>query len=258
MNVNNLYNGITGIRDAYILEALETKPGKRRQRWVHWAAVAACGCLVLAGIAMFLSRQESASTGTRMWSQNFPAEDYFPGRTQSAGTTTDSMLPESDIFVQTRDFSGQRTQLEQEGVIPAMESHNIFECQADYDAAGAIGFVTISWHNRDSADAYSDLSILVSRQPMEAADDCVSVALDENGNPVERQTTVTQRDGIQILGDENPVGTKTLSFQLDGCWYRITGSWNNSYTSVVALLDWIWEHPIALERFSMDSGDISR
>ena len=38
-------------------------------------------------------------------------------------------------------------------------------------------------------------------------------------------------------------------------WYQIKGSWNDSYESIVTLLDWLWEHPIDFDRFPMDAGD---
>lgn len=46
-----------------------------------------------------------------------------------------------------------------------------------------------------------------------------------------------------------------MTFQNKYGWYQIAGSWNDSYSDMVMLLDWLWEHPIDFERFPIEKGD---
>ena len=78
--------------------------------------------------------------------------------------------------------------------------------------------------------------------------------INENGNILEPSVTVTERDGIQIVAEGRIDRGKTLTFQNDTGWYQIKGSGNDSYESVVVLLDWLWEHSIDFDRFTMDAG----
>lgn len=49
-----------------------------------------------------------------------------------------------------------------------------------------------------------------------------------------------KRDGVQIVTTGTQNTDKTINFQNETAWYQITGTWNDSYESVVELLDWVW------------------
>lgn len=61
MKKEDLYNGITGVRQEYLEEADDYKPAKAF-RWKRWVAVAACLCLLVAGSNFFFPGQKSVSS----------------------------------------------------------------------------------------------------------------------------------------------------------------------------------------------------
>ena len=67
---------------------------------------------------------------------------------------------------------------------------------------------------------------------------------------------MTVRDGVEIVAEGWEKDDKTLTFKKDGVWYQVTGSWADGFEDVVALLDWVWAHPIDLERFTIERGDV--
>jgi hypothetical protein len=191
------------------------------------------------------------------WSKNFKADNYFKyndmedgGGASSSSSFADAALP----YQETRSFSGMRERLEAEGVIPAMPGHPLYDCGVNYNADGSIYSLSFLWHSRNP-DVYSDLSITAGYQEVEKITDCIFIEVDDNGNIVEPAVTVTERDGVRIVAEGNANRDKTLTFQNENGWYQIEGSWNDGYTEMAALLDWVWEHPVDFSLFPIDAGD---
>lgn len=257
MNQELLSDALTDLDEDLIAEAdrLRQRGKSRRGQLMGLSAAAACLCLVLLGLWTAL-RASTPDHPVLVWSDGFPAADYF--KYSRSGTGGVSSIVEADSqfmapFAETRVFSDRREKLEAEGVIPVVNTHPLFDCSAHYNEDGGLYSLELSWHRRDGD--YSDLSITAGHQEVPQITDCIFVEIDENGNIVEPSVTVTERDGISIVAEGQLNQSKTLTFQNDAGWYRIKGSWNDSYEAVVALLDWLWEHPIDFSRFPMEAGD---
>lgn len=253
---------VLGELDDDIVEGAKTPMNKsinskvRRSSWPKWGAIAACLCLIIGGIVLFRGALEQPHS-ILYWSEGWDANDYFMySNTTSDGTSTSSSLDSSAIlYAEERAFSDWREQLEADKIIPVINSHPLFDCIVHYNNDGSIFSVNISWHRRGKKADYSDLKIIAGYQEVEQIKDCVVVEVDANGNIVEPNITVTERDGIQIVAEGSENRGKAITFQNDNGWYQISGSSNDSYETVVELLDWFWDNPIDFEKFPMDAGD---
>lgn len=187
------------------------------------------------------------------WNDNFQAQDYFKYNSGSDNVSESKSIAEDTIeYAATRSFSDYREQMEQDGVIPVMNEHPMYTCSVCYNEDGSIFSITHVWSQR--GDAYSNLTITIGYQEVKVIQDCISIEVDENGNIVEPAVTVTDRDGIQIVAKGNENREKTITFQNDTAWYQITGSWGDKYEPMVALLDWVWEHPVDFDMFALEKG----
>ncbi len=255
--------------DAAFIEEAEKLPVERlKQRKVirKWGALAACLCLVVAGAGILLSGgnfsgknifSKNKNTPVLTWSSGFMAAEYFKYSSYGKGVIgTETMkLFSADYmppWASERYFSDERESMEAERVIPSLPDYPLYTCIARYDSDDSLFSVTFSWHRQ--GDTYSHLSIVAGYQEIEEVEDCIFIPIDENGNIVPPAVTVTERDGIQIVAEGKENQQKTLTFQNDTGWYQITGSSFDSYESVVELLDWLWEHPVDFERFSIEKG----
>jgi hypothetical protein len=240
------------INENYVKEA-ETVKKSRKPAWMKWGAAAACLCLVVVG-AVYLLAPGSSGKPVLEWSEGFRAANYFKYNNKMEATSSSSSSDSIAVapYAAERYFSDNREQMEADGVIPDMKDHPLFDCVARYNEDGSIFSVTFTWHQQ--GDVYSNLSITAGYQEVETIQDCIGVEVDEDGNIVEPAVTVTERDGVQIVAEGNKNRDKTLTFQNDTGWYQITGSWNDSYESVVELLDWVWEHPVDFDLFDMSLG----
>jgi uncharacterized protein YuzE len=239
------------INEKYIKEARTAKKSKT-PTWVKWGAVAACLCLVAVGAVQLLSNR-SGSKPILEWSAGFQAADYFAYNDEKGGSSASASLDTSALpYAAERYFSDDRSQMEEDGVIPKMEDSQLFDCVARYNEDGSIFSVTFVWHQR--GETYSDLSITAGIQEVETIQDTIFIEVDEDGNIVPPSVTVTERDGIQIVAEGSKTQNKTLTFQNDTGWYQISGSWNDSYEDMATLLDWVWAHPVDFDRFDMSLG----
>lgn len=230
-----------------------TKSGKKRL--IRWGAAAACLCVVLLGAWVAL-RTDASGSPVLTWNSSFEAEDYFKYNKSDQGSALSSGNMDSQFerpYAESRVFSDLRGDLEAEGIIPVVETHPLFDCSAHYNEDGSLYSLELRWHQR--GDGYSDLAIIAGYQEVPQITDCICIEIDENGNILEPSVTVTERDGVQIVAEGRLNQSKTMTFQNDTGWYQIKGSWNDSYASMVTLLDWLWEHPIDFDRFPMDAGD---
>lgn len=226
-----------------------------KKRLIRWGAAAACLCVVLLGVWAAL-RTDASGSPVLTWNSGFKAEDYFMYNESDQGSALSSGNMDSQFerpYAESRVFSDLRGDLEAEGIIPVVETHPLFNCSAHYNEDGSLYSLELRWHLR--GDGYSDLAIIAGYQEVPQITDCICIEIDENGNILEPSVTVTERDGVQIVAEGRLDRNKTITFQNDTGWYQIQGSWNDSYASMVTLLDWLWEHPIDFDRFPMDAGD---
>ena len=251
MTNEKLYEVLGDINEKHVKEAREYRKAKKPV-WLKWGAMAACLCLVVVGAVNMMTSKESNRT-ILQWSDNFSAEEYFKYNTGSEGVSSSKSIADSAIqYAATRDFSDNRTQMEQDGTIPVMKDHPMYNCSVHYNEDGSIFSITHSWHRR--GDTYSDLTITIGHQEIEIIQDCIYIEIDENGNIVEPAVTVTERDGIQIVAEGSENREKIITFQNDTAWYQITGHSRDSYSAVVMLLDWVWDHPVDFEMFDINEG----
>lgn len=248
MRGNELLDKLELIDPAYI-EAADAKP-KKKMLWVSRGALAACLCLAAMSVMLFIPDN---SRSVLKWSESFRPESYF--KYNQSGNDTD-LVDSIDIsaipYADSRDFSDYRSRMEADNIIPEMPEHPLFSCTARYNEDDSIYSVSFSWHQR--GESYSDLTIVAGYQEIESIEDCIAVEIDENGNIVSPSVTVTERDGIRITAKGSINSRKTLTFRNETAWYQIIGSWGDSYESMAELLDWVWEHPIEFDLFTIDKG----
>jgi hypothetical protein len=254
MTNEKIYEVLGDINEKHIGEAHRITAKSKKYAWVKWGTMAACFCLVVLVCAVYRISPGNSSKPVLKWSKGFQAADYFAyNEGNENGTSSSSSLDMSAIpYASERSFSDYRDQMEADGIIPEMPDHPLFECIGRYNEDGSVFSVTFVWRQR--GDVYGDLKITAGLQEVEMIEDCVFAEVDEDGNIVSPAVTVTERDGVQIVAEGNENRDKTLNFQNDTGWYQITGSWNDSYESVVQLLDWVWEHPVDFDRFDMRLG----
>lgn len=229
--------------------------GKKRYGWMKWGAAAAFLCLIGMGAGLALS--DKGGNHVLQWDASFAAEQYFKysdgEEMVSSNGMSDSVIP----YAESRYFSDQREKLENEDVLPQMPNHLMSAFRADYNADGSLYSLVLAWHRRDreGTENYSDLIVTAGYEEVPSIEDCIAIEIDENGNVLGPAVTVTERDGIPIIAKGGEGRDKTLTFQTENGWYQITGSWNDNYNDVVALLDWFWDHPIDFTLFPMEKGD---
>ena len=251
MNSEQLRDAIGEVRDDFILDA-DTVVKNHKRKWIVWTAAAACLCLLASG-AVKLWGGPSVKTITQQWSPTLSAKDYFKnsGKGNGQNRTSDSasiVVPPFSIQVSLDD---DRNKLEEDGVLPVMPDHQEQFFFAGYHGDGSLYKVSFSWMRRGKTNAeYSTLTLTAAPKELHEVSDVVYVRMDENGNPIPADVTVTERDGVRIIAEGGEEEEKTLTWQTEGGWYQIGGSWNDSYEDVVALLDWFWEHPLCLDRFT--------
>lgn len=228
--------------DAGLIERAGRIRQRKRKMRTGWAA-AACLCLIIGGIALFRGAK-AADEGARQWSASTTAEDYFKnsrnGAAQDPSSTAALVMPPYAVAVSLND---KRAELEAGGVLPAMPDHPEQWFEVRFNGDGSLYKVSFLWMRRSESglDEYSDLWLEAApREPHELGD------VVDMSQP---DSTVTRRDGVAILAVGGERQTKSLTWQTDQGWFRITGCWNDSYASLVALLDWFWEHPLDLDRF---------
>jgi hypothetical protein len=254
MTNEKLYEVLGDINEKHIGEAHRTTAKSKKHAWVKWGAIAACLCLVVLVGAVHRISPGNSSNPVLEWSKGFQAADYFTYNEENEnGVSSSASLDTSAIpYAAECYFSDEREQMETDGVIPEMTDYPLFDCIGRYNEDGSIYSVTFVWGLR--GDTYSNLKITAGLQEVEMIEDCIGIEVDEDGNIVTPAVTVTERDGVSIVAEGNENRDKTLTFRNDTGWYQITGSWNDSYESVVQLLDWVWEHPVDFERFDMSRG----
>ena len=258
MKADDLLDMIGDADDSLVEEAGKRKKTKRPE-WIRWAAAAACLCLAAGAVIHFAGAPGRGGNRVMPWASSYTAADYFRNSGEGeSGAEEKSIADRAVPYAESRDFSGSRSLMEEEGAIPAMESHPLFYAQANYSADGSIYSVEMTWNRRDlkGLEHYSDLSLTAGYEEIPAVEDCIVVELGPDGKVLEPAATVTERDGVQIIARGREDQKKTITFQNPGGWYQISGSWNDSYEDVAALFEWFWDHPLDFSRFAREDGDI--
>ena len=258
MKADDLLDMIGDADDSVIEEARKKKktaaPG-----WIRWAAAAACLCLAAGALIHFAGAPGRGGNRVMPWDGSYTAADYFRYSDGEEGKAEEkSIADHAVLYAESRYFSDDRSLMEEEGAIPAMDSHPVFHAQANYSGDGSIYSVEITWNRRDleGLEHYSDLSLTAGHEEVPVIEDCVVVEVDPDGRVLEPAATVTERDGVQIVARGREDQKKTITFRNETGWYQISGSWNDSYEDVAALFEWFWDHPLDFSRFAREDGDI--
>ncbi len=244
--------------DNDLLESTATLRTKKRKKpnLPKWSALAACFCLAAVGAVLLFGK--GGTNRIQMWDESYTVKDYFKYCDAATGSSAEMKLDASVIpYSQTRYFSDRRAELEENKIIPRIETHPLFYATAGYNDDGSFYCVEFMWCRRsaDSLETYSDLKVLAGYEEIPIVNDCVFVETDENGNILEPSVTVTERDGIQIAARGREGTEKTLTYKTESGWYQISGSWNDSYDAVVSIFDWFFEHPLDFTKFPIEAGD---
>lgn len=258
MRSDLLQDAIGEVREDFVLDA-ETHVARKKPKLARWGMAAAGLFLVAAGVKIALLHQPV--NHVQQWNDAFKAEQYF--RYSDMGDIASTSESDSYFtipYAESRFFSDWREELEEGSVLPPMDTYPMFTLQANYNADGSLYSLVMSWHRRDQTgtDNYSDLTVMAGYDEVPVITDCIAVEIDEEGNVLEPAVTVTERDGIRIIAQGKEGRDKTLTFQTENGWYRISGSWNDSFDSVAGLLDWFWEHPVSFEVFRMEDFPVEQ
>lgn len=203
------------IQDAHTVPMKESNFVKRQTLWLKWGAALACLCVIMAGVTLVFHQQMGApfwqkiahkqgNNHVQQWDADFSADQYFAYSNSkdivSESSISDSALP----YAESRFFSGQRKQLETEGILPKMDAYPQFRLQGNYYADGSLYSLELEWSSRNQEDisAYSTLTVTAGYDEVPSIQDCIFIEVDENGNVLEPAVTVTERDGIQIIAKE--------------------------------------------------------
>ncbi len=280
MKSERLLEALGDIRDAY-LEDADTAPAAREKKrpWLKWGALAACFCLIAAGIyaiPRILGRPgveslgdgiganeaagtvpaETAKVNAQEWTDAMKAGDYFKnsGKKYSGESEMSSASLVMGPSAVVCSLSEERETFEEAGILPEMPEHAEHSFSASYNGDASLYKVEFHWMRRGrsddrTVDYYSDLKLTAAPKELHEISDVVYVRTDENGTVIPPYVTVTQRDGVLIYAEGRETEQKTIAWKTDAGWFEVFGSWNDSYEDVVALLDWFFEHPLDLALF---------
>ena len=260
MSKDKLTDAIGEIKDEYIKDAEDFSVGTGsrtakapfRRRVIYGSvAAAACLCLAVLGIYLIPRIGRGTNAGTQIWSRSMTAADYFKnagkGNT-SVSSSADLVMGPSALTVLMND---RRAEFEAAGIIPTVPDHPEQSFAASYNGDGSLYKVMFMWMRRgESIAEYSDLTLIAAPKELHEISDVIFIRTDDAGNELPPYVTETVRDGVRILAEGAENENKTLTWQTDRGWYRICGSFKDSYESMVGLLDWFWEHPFDLTGFS--------
>ena len=245
-------------RSVHDMKNKENNRSASKKTWLQWGLAAVCVCLLVFGAVKLLGGRQDPS-GIQQWSASMKAKDYFRNNKkapdESLGEASIVMPPYAAYVL----ISDQRSLLEAEGILPAMPEHPEQSFMAAYNGDGSLYKLEFWWMRRSEhgLDEYSDLIITAAPRELHEITDTISSYEDINGDFLPEYITATVRDGITIYAAGVEKSEKTLTWQTDQGWYRITGSFNDSFEDMAALLDWFWGHPLSLSRFPASGETIA-
>ena len=254
----NTENGLIG-RD----NATDRDPGNlitvsQKKPLIRYTIAAACLCLIIAGGIVIANRIRHNSTAMQQWSASMSAGDYFAnsGKKGSSASMSSSasliMMP----YAIALSLDDSREDLENNGVIPLIPDHPEHSFRTAYNGDGSLYNISFLWMRRGSGiEEYSDMTFTAAPKELHEVSDVITVRTDLLGNEIPPYVTATQRDGITIFAEGGENEFKSVTWQTGRGWYRITGSFKDSYESVIGLLDWFWDHPFDLEAYAAIPSD---
>ncbi len=223
----------------------------QKKKRFGFAIAAACLCLIIVGGIILSNRLRKDSTAIQQWSASMTANDYFANSGKKSSSTSSSasliMMP----YAISLSLDDSREDLENSGVIPVISDHPENSFLTAYNGDGSLYKVSFLWMRRGTGlEEYSDLTFTAAPKELHEISDVITVRTDLFGNEIPPYVTATERDGITIFAEGEESENKSITWQTDRGWYQITGSWNDSYESVINLLDWFWEHPFDLTGYA--------
>ncbi len=245
--------------DTDLIEKADQTRRKGRRSPARWGALAACLCLVAAGVFAWQGHRRPAEeefhyllekNTLQHWSETMAAEDYFTFSGAAAVQNSASLV--MSPFAVPVSLDGERDALEAEGVLPAVPGHPEHSFEADFNGDGSLYKVSFLWMRRgEGREAYSDLQLTAAPKELHEVSDVITVYTDESGNVIVPGVTATERDGVYIYAEGAGRSKKTLTWQTAQGWYQLSGlNWSGDVSELVSLLDWFWAHPLNLERFA--------
>ncbi|MBO7402467.1 MAG: hypothetical protein J6U10_05700 [Lachnospiraceae bacterium] len=181
------------------------------------------------------------------------AADYFKNSRNTtaamrSGSSSKLIMPNALII----DISGNKNSYEQSGRIPQMPDcyTSIHLC---LNGDGSLYKVDFQWGKQDAGiNTYSHLQFEAAPCEVNELKDEFYICVDENGNEIPEPETITIRDNIKVYARGFENGEKTVTWETAGGWYRVTGSFNDSFETVIALYDWFFTHPLDLAAFESE------
>ena len=262
------------IDERFVAAAEDVRPEKKKGGLPTRALASAAACLVLAGgilgaMGVHRAREEArireedacrtdgpASVlyaDAQQWTPSMRAEEYFRNSGKSDGgeamSSASLAMPPWALQVS---LDERREAFEADGILPPMPEHAEQSFRAEYNGDGSLYKVSFWWMRRGEKglDGYSDLVLTAAPEEIHEIDDVIAIPVDENGNEIPAGVTLTVRDGVLIATEGGEGRAKTLTWRTEAGWYRISGSWNDSFEDMASLLDWFWEHPLDLGAFA--------
>lgn len=188
------------------------------------------------------------------WAHDLPLEKYFSHKEQEADREKFLALVEtfSRDEGESRSFSLRREELEEGGVIPAMDSGWNFTCHAWYDSGSTPRNLNMCWDFNEAVEEnnIANLTWEEIRVKTSGRSDFISPE-----SYIRMNRTVVRRDGVEITALGQMYGEKFLIFQKDGAWCLIGASADVPQEMLLEVLDHFFRHPTDFGNFSKESGD---
>lgn len=241
MNSETLFAAMTEI-DKELLNRSEKKPVRILP---YMAASAALLAIIIVcqtvGTSVPHSSEPTVPQPTPGSRPTLQASDYFRDCTIPDGTiVTEDLILNLKDGQELRDYTAQRSEWENGGLIPEMPGFNSYECTALYDGDNFL-YARIVWIQDHLPEEYSHITLIVSQKGVSVPSDHTSYCIDENGSIIEPSITVTMRDDLPITGWIEASGEYHLAFETENASYQITGYGNETPDLLVFLLDELLE-----------------
>ena len=223
---------------------------------IRYIIAAACLCLIVVGGIIISNRLRKDSPTVQQWSASMQAGEYFANSGKKSSSTSSSASLVMSPYAIMLSLDNSREDLENSGVIPIISDHPEHSFLTAYNGDGSLYKVSFWWMRRGAGlEEYSDLTFTAALKELHEISDVITIRTDLFGNELPPYVTATVRDGITIFAEGEESENKSITWQTDRGWYQITGSWKDSYESVIALLDWFWEHPFDLTGYAKIPSD---
>ncbi|MCR5767039.1 MAG: hypothetical protein K6G45_00910 [Lachnospiraceae bacterium] len=261
MKADKLIDALGEIRDDFIEDA-EINDAEinvtGEKIWIRYVVAAACLCVIAMSWILISHGMRRSTHSVQQWSNSMTAADYFGNSRNSKdkGSSASAdlvMMP----YAVSLSINSQREALEDSGILPFISDHTDQDFRVAFNGDGSLYKVSFMWMRRgENIQEYSDLIFTAAPAELHEISDVVYFRTDADGNTIPPYITTTVRDGITIYAEGTENENKTVTWQTDQGWYRISGSFKDSYEAVIALLDWFWIHPLNLAAFEHFANEV--